>query len=81
MGMWWKRIVRVLSVAAQAMEDRFVSLNMSVPSGERIRLLLIDDSGAHWTVDMSPGIERFIGCYPRLEAFVGNDRTLHYEIA
>ncbi len=63
------------------MEKSFSNIDFQAPSAARIRLLLLDDSGGHWCVTMSPGVERFIGCYPRLDAFVGDEQVLRYEVA
>ena len=35
----------------------------------RVELVLRGPDGAPWTLTMSPGMERFVGHYPRLEGF------------
>jgi hypothetical protein len=56
-----------------AVPHRFL---IQAPQQGQIALVLTDSDGAPWTLTMSPGSERFIGRYPRLESFAGIDTPL-----
>jgi hypothetical protein len=58
----------------------FIREALTAPSGDpadvaRIDLVLRLPEGEPWIVSFSPGIERFIGHYPRLDA-IAPDGTL-----
>ena len=74
-----QRILKTLFLALQAMERQASHIRSFAPSAERVRLLLTDKTGAHWSVTMSPGSERFIGYYPRIEAFAAQSALLQYQ--
>jgi hypothetical protein len=44
----------------------------------RIELALLRPDGEPWSLTVSPGIERFIGFYPRLEGFACAGPVLVY---
>jgi hypothetical protein len=44
----------------------------------RIELLLWQADGQPWSVSFSPGIERFIGAYPRLDGIDAGGPLLEY---
>lgn len=76
---WWQRIVKTLSLAHEAMEKHIANADLHAPSRVEIRLWLTDDRGARWSVSMSPGTERFIGRYPRLDEFAHDAQFLRYQ--
>ena len=45
----------------------------------RIELSLIRPDGETWSLTVSPGVERFIGYYPRLEGFASAGPVLVYK--
>lgn len=47
----------------------------------RIELLLWQPDGRPWSVTFSPGTERFIGAYPRLDGIVAGGALLEYRTA
>jgi hypothetical protein len=51
-------------------------LMFQTPEQGRIALVLAGADGESWTVTMSPGIDRFIGRYPRLESIAAGDSSL-----
>jgi len=61
------------------MEKHIANVDLHAPSGVEIRLWLTDDRGARWSVTMSPGTERFIGQYPRLDEFAQDTSLLRYQ--
>ena len=44
----------------------------------RVELLLTRPDGSPWTLTVSPGVERFIGYYPRLEGFACAGPLIEY---
>ena len=44
----------------------------------RVELILRLSDGSPWRLSVSPGVERFIGHYPRLPGFEGESRLLLY---
>jgi hypothetical protein len=50
----------------------------SVSEAPRVELSLFDAEGLPWTLSVSPGIERFIGFYPRLDGIDGGGPLLEY---
>jgi hypothetical protein len=44
-------------------------------------LVLRDAEGAPWVLRLSPGMERFIGSYPRIEEFGDDGPLLVFRIA
>ncbi len=50
----------------------------SVRRSPRLELLLRQPDGQPWSVTFSPGIERFIGAYPRLEGVDAGGSLLEY---
>ena len=44
----------------------------------RVELVLHRPDGSPWSLTVSPGIERFIGYYPRLEGFACAGPILEY---
>lgn len=61
------------------MEKHIANAELHSPSSVEIRLWLTDDRGARWSVTMSPGSERFIGHYPRLDEFAQGAALLQYQ--
>ena len=45
----------------------------------RVELRIAHPDGSPWSVDFSPGIERFIGAYPRIEGLVPDGALLAFE--
>ena len=50
----------------------------SAPAAPRVELLLRLADGSPWRLSVSPGVERFIGHYPRLPGFEGESGLLAY---
>ena len=46
-----------------------------------IELLLRDGDGAPWVLDLSAGMEKFIGPYPRIDGFGAGDPLLVFRPA
>lgn len=46
-----------------------------------IELVLRDGDGAPWTLNLSAGMERFIGAYPRIDGFGAGDPLLVFRPA
>lgn len=63
------------------MEKALSRLEFPHDGAARVCLLLRDERGGHWTVTMSPGTERFIGPYARLDSFRTDAPMLRYEIS
>jgi hypothetical protein len=59
------------------MEPRLASLFFPLPAG-KVELVLRLPDGAPWTLSVSPGIERFIGYYPRLDGIDPGGPLLEY---
>jgi hypothetical protein len=53
----------------------------SLRQSRRLELLLRQPDGQPWSVTFSPGIERFIGAYPRLEGVHADGSLLEYRAA
>jgi hypothetical protein len=47
----------------------------------RMELVLSQHDGTPWTLTMSPGMERFIGSYPRLARLTVDGPLLAYRVA
>lgn len=50
----------------------------SASRAPRVELQMWQPDGSPWSVAFSPGIERFIGAYPRLEGFGAGGPLLEY---
>ena len=48
------------------------------PPAARVELALTRPDGEPWSLTVSPGVERFIGFYPRLEGFACAGPVLVY---
>jgi hypothetical protein len=42
---------------------------LRVARARAVELVLRDDAGAPWVLTLSPGMEKFIGSYPRVDGF------------
>jgi hypothetical protein len=60
--------------------DTFRAL-FRAPAPPRVELVLFKEDGARWVLNVSPGIEKFIGSYPRLEGIKGTTPLLVYHKA
>jgi hypothetical protein len=49
-------------------------------AAQRIELMLYRADGAPWVLSVSPGIERFIGHYPRLDGIEARTPLLEYRV-
>ena len=47
----------------------------------RVELVLSTPEGGEWAVSLSPGMERFIGLYPRLDGICSEGPLLHFRAA
>lgn len=63
------------------MEKALSRLDLPHDGAARVCLMLRDERGGHWSVTMSPGMERFIGVYPRIDAFRTDAPLLQYELS
>ena len=52
--------------------------NASATQTRQLYLVLRRDDGSAWTVRFSPGVERFIGAYPRVEGFDCGEPLIPY---
>lgn len=59
------------------MQDQQPAFMLGMPA-PRIELALSRPDGEPWSLIVSPGIERFIGYYPRLEGFACAGPVLVY---
>ena len=50
----------------------------STAAAARLELVLYDEDGARWALRVSPGIERFIGAYPRLDGIHAEGPLLEF---
>jgi hypothetical protein len=75
-----QRFVKSFSLIREGMEKFVNHIGLEAPTGCSVRLLLTDDRGARWTVTMSPGTERFIGRYARLDDFDAGNQFLRYQV-
>jgi hypothetical protein len=58
-------------------------IRSTFPSVDRRRLELVLrlGDGSPWRLTVSPGMERFIGHYPRVDGFGGDGPLLRFEVA
>ena len=50
----------------------------SAATAQRLELVLYRSDGSPWVLSVSPGIERFIGYYPRVDNLVTRTPLLEY---
>lgn len=64
--------------AAAFIREALTASSLGAPDVARVDLLLRLPEGEPWVVSFSPGIERFIGHYPRLDAIAPEGTLLTF---
>ena len=62
-----------------AQHDRPSPFDFDAPP--RVELVLRDAAGAPWPLTLSPGVEKFIGSYPRVDGFDAGGPLIVYRTA
>ena len=57
------------------------ALSRARPDTPRVELVLRLADGNPWRLTLSPGMERFIGAYPRVEGIDAGGPLLRFEVA